>query len=346
MNNDLIEQENNNNKPTKAKPTVLPIAFYSPETKLAIGATGLLLFKTSDSITRTSFIDFFGLKTQRNQRIYASFWSIFTPRERFFIKGEIYFSKFPDYFYGIGNTSPEISREDIRYKTFFSYNWILKQVKPHLFIGPQYQVYKVFDTHFPMHTIYNKINLDGFNGSFTSGAGLAVVYDTRDHTTNAHMGWYIEASCYFYAKSIGSQYNFSSFILDIRKYIPLNATSTLALALSNSINIGKVPFKQLAFLGGTRNMRGYYEGRYRDNNSIVLQAEYRKKVYKRWGFVVFGTLGKVYKNAKDILQSPLHYTVGTGIRFTINRKENTNLRIDEGVGKQTHGFYGNFGEAF
>lgn len=334
------------NKINKIKPTILPILFYSPETQVAIGATGLLLFKTNDTNARTSYIDFFALTTQRKQRIIASLWSVFTPKEKFFIKGELYYSKFPDYFYGIGNQTSEEMREEIRYKTFFVYNWCLRQLRPHLFFGPQYQLYKVFDTRFPLYSRFNESNLKSFNGSLTSGLGLAFVFDTRDHTTNAHTGWYIEASGYEYANFLGSQYNFTSVLLDIRKYIPINSNATLALAVANNINVGEAPFKQLAFLGGTRNMRGYYEGRYRDNNSIIFQAEFRQKVYKRWGVVVFATAGNVYSNIDDLIHSTIRYTLGTGIRFAVNRKENTNLRLDAGFGEHTHGIYGNFTEAF
>ncbi len=339
-------EENKTDKTERIKPVILPVIYYSPETRTAIGATGLLLFKTEEQTTRTSYIDFLTLITERKQRVFASIWSIFTPKEKFFVKGAIYFSRFPDYFYGIGNQTTNNSREEIRYKTFFVNNWCLRQIKPHLFLGPQYQFYKVFDMHFPDHSHFNPSNLRSFNGSLASGLGLALVYDTRDHTTNAHKGWYMEASGFNYSQVLGSEYNFTSLLIDIRKYIPLGAKSTLAVALVNNFNIGDVPFKQLAFLGGTRNMRGYYEGRFRDKNNIILQMEYRQTVYKRWGFVIFGTLGNVYSNVYNLTHSDLKYTVGAGLRFKINRKENTNLRLDEGLGAKTHGVYGNFGEAF
>lgn len=345
---DVVIDPLQESKPTtlKIKPAVLPIVYYSPETHFAVGVTGLLLFKTEEQTTRTSFINFLGMFTQRKQRILGTFWSVFTPKEKFFIKGEIYFSKFPDYFYGVGNQTPNEAKESIRYKTFLINNWCLKQIKPHLFFGPQYQFYKVFDIHFPYKSHFNQYNLKSINGSVSSGLGLALVYDSRDHTTNAHTGWYIETSGFNYAQWIGSHYNFTSFLIDVRKYIPLSKKSTLAIALSNNFNIGDVPFKQLAYLGGTRNMRGYYEGRYRDKNSVILQMEYRQNVYKRWGLAVFGSIGNVYSNFRNLTQSNLKYTVGGGLRFTINKKENTNIRFDEGFGAKTRGAYGNFGEAF
>ncbi|HSZ71146.1 MAG TPA: BamA/TamA family outer membrane protein, partial [Cytophagaceae bacterium] len=323
-----------------------PVFYYSPETHEAIGITGLLLFKTNEKTARTSYIDFLSLTTRRKQRIAQCMWSVFTPGERFFIKGEAYYSKFPDYFYGIGNQTTTDMREAIRYKTFRTNSWVLHQLKHHLFFGPQYQFYKVFDTHFPTPSQYNVNNLESINGSMTSGVGLAIVYDTRNHTTNAHKGWYMEASSYTYSAVTGSEYTFTSVLLDIRKYIPLSAKATLALALTNNLNFGDVPFKQLAYLGGTRNMRGYYEGRFRDKNGFVLQAEYRQTAYRRWGFVIFGTLGNVYSDLPNLINNAPKYTVGAGLRFKINRKENTNLRVDEGVGMNTRGTYGNFGEAF
>lgn len=44
----------------------------------------------------------------------------------------------------------------------------------------------------------------------------------------------------------------------------------------------------MAELGGTRSMRGYYEGRYRDKHSLEATVELRQHVWKRNGIVSVG----------------------------------------------------------
>lgn len=47
--------------------------------------------------------------------------------------------------------------------------------------------------------------------------------------------------------------------------------------------------------GDDRRMRGYYQGRYRDNDVVSGQVEYRRKLNWRHGYVLWlgaGTLGK------------------------------------------------------
>ena len=40
-------------------------------------------------------------------------------------------------------------------------------------------------------------------------------------------------------------------------------------------------------------MRGFFNGRYRDNFYGMLQAEYRQYFYRKWGVVAFAGAGNV-----------------------------------------------------
>lgn len=93
-------------------------------------------------------------------------------------------------------------------------------------------------------------------------------------------------------------------------------------------------------------MRGYYQGRYRDNNILVLQTEYRMPVWQRFGCVAFGGVGDVSHKMSGFSTNSLKYTYGFGLRFQLNPKENINLRLDFGFGKETFGLYLALGEAF
>ena len=110
--------------------------------------------------------------------------------------------------------------------------------------------------------------------------------------------------------------------------------------------VGQVPFRMLPELGGARFLRGYYRGRFRDNNSIVIQNEFRMPVYKRIGLAVFSGVGEVAHKLNDFKSNRIHYNYGIGARIKINKKENTNLRIDYGFTRDSRGLYIVYAEAF
>jgi len=110
---------------------------------------------------------------------------------------------------------------------------------------------------------------------------------------------------------------------------------------------GIAPFNQLALLGGNKRMRGYFEGRLRDNHQVIFQSEYRFPIYKeRFRGVLFGGIGQVANTFSDFKLQQMKYTYGLGLRILINKKERIHIRLDAGFGKDTSGFYLTIGEAF
>lgn len=53
----------------------------------------------------------------------------------------------------------------------------------------------------------------------------------------------------------------------------------------------------VALLGGSYQMRGYYEGQYRDNDLIQTQVELRQHIYNRHGIALWGGAGNVFRNS-------------------------------------------------
>ena len=79
---------------------------------------------------------------------------------------------------------------------------------------------------------------------------------------------------------------------------------------------------------------------------LILQQEFRMPVYKRIGIAAFGGVGAVANKLTDFTKNEIHYDYGVGLRIKINKKENTNLRIDYGFTKDSQGLYVVFAEAF
>ena len=109
-----------------------------------------------------------------------------------------------------------------------------------------------------------------------------------------------------------------------------------------------IPIRSIASLGGADRMRGYYNGRYRDDHLMSLQAEYRVPVYKRFSAVGFAGVGDVTGRSSTISIRNMKYSYGGGLRFAVNKNEKLHIRLDYGFGKGkgNQGFYLQFGEAF
>jgi hemolysin activation/secretion protein len=134
----------------------------------------------------------------------------------------------------------------------------------------------------------------------------------------------------------------------MRKFQSLKKGKSGVFAFQYFVNImgGDPPFYQLALLGGTKRVRGYYEGRYRDKNAMSTQVEYRSPFWRnRIGFAAFTGTGLVFHNFADF---DLHYlkpSLGGGLRLKFNRKENIHFRIDVAYGKSLN-YYFILSEAF
>ena len=323
----------------------LPVVFYTPETHIAYGVLGVCLFKT-DSTARTSNVDFAIIHTQNAQTVIEPTYTIFTKQERYLIRGMLLYTKFPELYYGIGHGTTKEQEELISYKSLRAYNRFLRQVKSGWFAGIQQQYFKTFDISRSSDQQFPAQTLIGGLGSVVNGIGAASVVDTRDNIYSPIRGWYADVSFMEYGKLLGSEFGFTNYLFDIRHYRSLSPNTVLAGQFYLNLNIGEVPFKQAATLGGSSLLRGYYNGRYRDNDALIMQAELRQRFFGRFGGVVFAGLGDVAHKPSEFTVSDLKPTGGLGLRYLISRKEHLNIRFDAAVGNNTHGFYVNISEAF
>ena len=323
----------------------LPVVFYTPETHIAYGVLGVCLFKT-DSTARTSNIDFAIIHTQNAQTVIEPAYTIFTKQEKYLIRGMLLYTKFPELYYGIGPGTTSDQEELISYKSLRAYNRFLRKVKPGWFVGVQQQYFKTFDVNRSSDRALPTQTLIGGLGSVVNGVGLASVVDTRNNIYSPVRGWYADVSVMEYSQLLGSQFEFTNYLVDIRHYKSLSPNTVLAGQFYLNLNVGEVPFKQAATLGGSSLLRGYYNGRYRDNNAVIVQAELRQHLFGRVGGAVFVGVGDVAHTPSSFDFLDLKPTGGAGLRYLISRKEHLNIRFDAAVGRNTHGFYVNISEAF
>lgn len=184
------------------------------------------------------------------------------------------------------------------------------------------------------------------NAYFFTGIGLSVAYDTRDFILNPKQGVYFLVKEVYYPR-LASSHNkdllATTVIFDY--YRRAWKGSVLALDLYGQFNGANVPWSLREELGsGASRMRGYYAGRYVDNNQIAAQLELRQSVYGRIGAVAWVGGGTVFPSFDRLRIRNILPNYGLGLRLEF--KHNVNLRVDYGFGKETAGLVFQFAEAF
>lgn len=84
----------------------------------------------------------------------------------------------------------------------------------------------------------------------------------------------------------------------------------------------------MAELGGTRSMRGYYEGRYRDKHSLEATVELRQHVWKRNGIVVWVGAGTIFPKFSALRSKQILPNAGVGYRWEFKKNVNVRLIMD------------------
>ena len=328
---------------------ILPLVARSIETNWSFGVVGAFTFhiNSEDIRTRTSNMQALVLYTLRHQFVAAINGSIYFPGEKFILNHQLSYSYFPDDFWGLGKIAPDSNREHYSYKQFYVYLHPQYLLGNNIFIGLLYEYQRVFDVQYPQGGLFDKENVLGRKGYHVSGLGLSLTYDTRNNAFSPDKGVLMQFYFNHFDPIFASGYNYTNFVLDLRKFIRTYRQQVVALQVYTFLNLGEVPIRSLASIGGANSMRGYYDGRYRDKNKIVFQAEYRAPLFWRIGAVAFGDFGNIGAQLSDLNFQQLKYSYGAGIRVALNKVEKLNLRLDYGIGSSSsHGFYLQLGEAF
>lgn len=325
----------------------LPAIYYTPETEWAGGIVFQYYFYRGkkDSLSRpSSFIPIF-IYTQKKQVISELGFDIYFDKQNYHLFGQIGYQKFPNSFYGIGNNVPDES-ESYTPKKFYSYISFFKKFYPGTNMGIKLEFENTKFSSFDPDGVLKNLIITGTKNGTASGFGIIADYDNRDNIYYASKGSYYQFSAIFFGNLTGSDYTFSKYNFDLRKYYSLYKDHILALHTYAEFISGNAPFYKLAGFGGSTLMRGYYDGRFRDKNVLVLQTEYRKHIWYRLGLVLFGGVGQVAPKISTFQLNEFRYTAGFGFRFMIDEGEKLNLRFDYGVGNNTSGIYMQISEAF
>lgn len=326
----------------------IPVVFSTPETGFGFGGGGQL-FLTSEQNTfrqRKSNILFTGIYTTNKQIVIQALPQLYFGKGDYYLDGSYEFRIYPNKFWGIGNDTPETNEENYDMTSHKFRVDFLKRLPPSLNFGLRFNYENHELTEVEEGGLLDSGRIPGSEGAIIVGLGAIFNLDSRDQIEDPKGGYFINFNAQFSSKNFGATHGFNRFITDLRAYYPLGEKSILAARVYTENNFGDVPFQAKSQFGGGNIARGYFAGRFIDDQMYVLTAEYRWRFHPRWSLAAFGLMGEVSGISQEFFQDP-KLSAGGGIRFKILKQQNTLVRLDVGIGEDgNNGFYFGVNQAF
>jgi outer membrane protein assembly factor BamA len=316
----------------KSSLIVLPVAFYTPETRLGGGLATIFAFRFrgEGTDTKSSQTQFGAAYTLENQLLLYLPFQIYFQNESYFVYGELGYYNFVYQFFGIGNETQQEDQEAYFAKFPRLRLNFLKKIAPTFYLGGRYWYDNYQITKTAPEGIIETQDIPGQEGGIISGLGLIGNLDSRDEVFYPTEGTWLEASFFINQKFLGSDFNYTRLTADFSHYFALGKRQIIAANFFSDFIFGNAPFQQLALIGGPKKMRGYFEGRFRDKKLIMIQGEYRKSIFKRFGFVGFAGVGSVGSTFSELAEAKVRWSFGGGLRFQLSKTDKINLRLDFG----------------
>lgn len=338
---------------------ILPVLGYSLATGVVAGlATSVAFYTTESKEANVSDILTQLIYTEKNQVIFTIQPVIWTKDNKYLIKADYIYLNYPTQTFGLGTRTTTNDINYIDYSKIRVYQSVLREVIPDFYLGVGYNLdyhWNITQTGSADENSRSTYTSYGYTPkSVSSGFTLNFLYDNRRNSINPKNGFYLNTVYRQNERFLGSDENWKSLILDVRKYftLPGKAKNVLAFWSYNNFTLdGKPPYLDLPATGldeyGNTG-RGYIQGRYRGRNMKDLESEFRFRVTKN------GLLGgAVFVNAQNFGNRPESFFVnvipggGVGLRIKVHKHTDTNLCIDYGFGTDgSNGLFLNLNEVF
>jgi outer membrane protein assembly factor BamA len=182
-------------------------------------------------------------------------------------------------------------------------------------------------------------------GISTIGAVFSGRYDSRDGYIAPSRGTVAQLECEVVPQWLWSTVHYVRWNLWVQQYRPVDLfRSVLAFRVGmESVTGGNLPMQVLVALGGSSNLRGSVVGRFVDRAGATANCEWRIPVLWRFGAVLGIDAGKVWSAPGKFDLRSWAINPIAGLRFSM---ETFVVRADVGLGKESTGFFLNFGHLF
>lgn len=343
----LLNYLDDANKPKEQKAfdfSIIGGPHYSSDKGFGVGivAAGLYRIDRADSVLQPSSVSIYGNATTGACFNVGIEGSNFFPHDRMRLNYNVEFESFKTYYWGIGYAmnSNDANRSSYQYLKALGQADLGFRLADGLYLGPLVSASYIMGRHFQKPELWDGLPASTFN----LGVGFTFKYDTRDYVTNPYRGVNLQLEQIFYPRFIGNKNAFSTTRLSAAYYARAWKGAVIATKLDADFTYGNTPWTLLPTFGGSNDMRGYYEGQYRDKCALMLCAEVRQYIWNRFGLVAWGGAGKVFPTLKGFKLNHLLPNYGVGIRWEF--KKRVNVRLDYGFGRDCSGFVFSINEAF
>jgi hypothetical protein len=152
----------------------------------------------------------------------------------------------------------------------------------------------------------------------------SAAFDWRDNPSYPTTGGRYEVTAAKFDDHDLRQFDFYRVDVHLQHYIPLvsryRVFALRAIGAFTTADSGQsVPFYLQPTLGGHRDLRGYRESRFRDENTLLLGAEYRWQAWWALDGALFVDAGTVAPTRQDLSLGNMDVSYGVGFRFHSNR---------------------------
>lgn len=333
-----------------------PAVGYSLQTQAAATLTGNIVFRASPNSKISAITTSMGY-TERRQFTIPIVSNIWTADNKWLFVGDSRFYVYPQSTYGLGSSSDTSARQRMSYKLFRFSEVALKRISGNFFLGAGYRLSDHWDIDYKKPENGAASSFEAYGAtprSLSSGISVNALYDSRDFSVNASSGFYGAIEYYNFMHMLGSNSNWQSIVIDLRKYFrfPEGSDNVIAFWSYDWLVLGgRPPYLDLpstSWDAYSTTGRGYIQSRFRGAQMVYLESEYRFKITANGllGGVIFLN-GESFSAAPGTRLQTFQPGGGPGLRIKLNKASKTNLDIDYGFGSQgSRGLFLTVGEVF
>ncbi|MFN3999307.1 BamA/TamA family outer membrane protein [Algoriphagus sp.] len=371
------------NKINQLKIVPLPAIGSNPANGWLFGLAPSATWYMGDPTT-TKISNFVGnfLYTTKKQWIFSSRSNIFSNNNKLIFIGDWRYFVTSQFTYGLGSNSPnelELNpsqgnvlwgKQGMDFRLIRFYETILKRIgdsKFYLGLGYHLDIHSKIENYNEAPPDFNPIySHDAYNSRLgfdldrytLSGISFNGVMENRDKAVSPYEKNFAWIQYKVNPTFLGSDQNSSLLMMDYRHYINLDEQrkrNLIALwGFGNFVVSGDVPYMSLPSITWDmfgRSGRGYAQGRFRGENMVYGEAEWRfplqqnKETFGGTVFLNAASFSSKIDNEK--LFAKINPGYGVGFRIMINKENRTTIAADYGFGqKGNSGFYLNINETF
>lgn len=376
--------------PRKFLALVLPNISSNPSNGFLLGVGGSFgWYMGSRENTKVSSAPFTLAVTSKSQLIFFLKHNIYSKGNNWFLQGDWKFYIYSQPTYGLGTNSPDTANipqefhwggeggnlDSAAFPMKFNYvkvhEIVNKRIVGEFYGGVGYHLdyyYSITDEKYRAatdstpeldtpHHYYSKTNNFSYTNYLLSGISVNFLYDTRDNQICPYKGIYANLNYRINPTFLGSSQNSSTLWLEFRTYLKLSKKTPRHLigfwAFGDFLISGKMPYLTMPSIGEdqrARSGRGYTNGRFRGNNIVYGEVEYRFPIWPCShiiGGVIFANVTTTDNPSRGVkLFEYVRPGVGFGLRIMINKYFRTNINIDYAFGVKSQGFYFSGQETF